>query len=56
MSSDTGSPVEWRSTNWSETESPMMRQFGKVVDGSSGGPGEQQFVEFAKTVREELSN
>lgn len=34
----------------------MMRQFGKVVDGSSGGPGEQQFVVFAKTASEDLSN
>lgn len=34
---------------WSDTESPMIRQLGIVVDGSSAGPGEQQFVVLAKT-------
>jgi hypothetical protein len=38
-----------KQTHWSETESPMIRQFGRVVDGTSAGPGEQHVVVLANT-------
>lgn len=34
---------------WSDTESPMMRQFGKLVEMSCAGPGAQHFDVLANT-------
>jgi hypothetical protein len=34
-----------------DTESPMIKQFDVVVDGSNGGPGLQQYKRTSSTLR-----